>query len=348
MGGAISLGKGAGGVAPLEEPAIPARLLGTPQDALVERQLDPVEDEHPGQQVEPDQSDDGPGQRGHEPAEPTQQDGEDLGADDGQEHGFGRPGRAEERAAGAHHEQQQVAARDDLQEDGGLELILGQLDPGLPLRVTEPFHASELPALLWSDIFSSRPAPLNVSGPVGEGSDGLKGFLSAINDMAAPIDAFTRINAIEVFPQKDSITTVYKDELLEVTAIGVNHANKPTLAYKVAIENKSIAFGADQTLDSPGFIDFVKGADLLVLHLAISEEADKPFTNLHAKPSKVGTVAEESGIQRVVLSHLMKLDSTHVRAKEFSLFEISSNIKLVKENFKGEIIIAEDLECIAL
>jgi hypothetical protein len=44
----------------------------------------------------------------------------------------------------------------------------------------------------------------------------------------------------------------------------------------------------------------------------------------------------------------MKLNSTHVRAKEFSLFEISSNIKLVKENFKGEIIIAEDLECIAL
>jgi ribonuclease BN (tRNA processing enzyme) len=211
-----------------------------------------------------------------------------------------------------------------------------------------PDHASELPALLWSDIFSSRPTPLNVSGPVGEGSDGLKVFLSAINDMAAPIDAFTRINAIEVIPQKDSITTIYKDELLEVTAIGVNHANKPTLAYKVTIENKSIAFGADQTLDSPGFIDFVKGADLLVLHLAISEEADKPFTNLHAKPSKVGAVAEESGIQRVVLSHLMKLDSTHVRAKEFSLFEISSNIKLVKENFKGEIIIAEDLECIAL
>lgn len=211
-----------------------------------------------------------------------------------------------------------------------------------------PDHASELPVLLWSDIFSNRPTPLNVSGPVGEGSDGLKGFLSAVNDMAVPIDAFTRINAIEVISQKDSITTVYKDKLLEVTAIGVNHANKPTLAYKVTIDNKSIVFGADQTLDSPGFIDFAKEADLLVLHLAISEEADKPFTNLHAKPLKVGSVAQESGVQRLVLSHLMKLDSVHPRAREFSLSDINTNLKLVKDSFEGTIILAEDLACIGI
>jgi len=211
-----------------------------------------------------------------------------------------------------------------------------------------PDHASELPALLWSDIFTDRAAPLNVSGPAGEGSDGLKGFLLAVNDMSAPIDAFTRINAIDVLPQKDSITMVYKDNLLEVTAIGVNHANKPTLAYKVTIDNKSIVFGADQTLDTPGFIDFVKGADLLVLHLAISEAADKPFTNLHAKPSKVGSVAEESGIQYVVLSHLMKLDTTNKRANQFSLYDIDTTVRIVGSEFNGTIILADDLKCITL
>lgn len=211
-----------------------------------------------------------------------------------------------------------------------------------------PDHASELPALLWSDIFSNRSAQLNVSGPAGEGSDGLKGFLSAIHDMAAPIDAFTRINTIEVFPQKDSTAIIYKNDMFEVAAIGVNHANKPSLAYKVTMDDKSIVFGADQTLDSPGFIDFVKGADLLVLHLAISEVADKPFTNLHAKPSKVGTVAQKSEVQRVVLSHLMKLDSSHARAREFSLSDLNSNIELLKANFKGTIILAEDLACISL
>lgn len=211
-----------------------------------------------------------------------------------------------------------------------------------------PDHASELPALLWSDIFSNRSAPLNVSGPAGDGSDGLKGFLSAINDMAAPIDAFTRINAIEVFPKKDSLMTVYKDEIMEVAAIGVNHANKSSLAYSVTIGNKRIVFGGDQTLDSPAFIDFVKGSDLMVLHLAISEVAEKPFTNLHAKPGKVGEIAQESGIQRVVLSHLMKLDSSHARAREFSLSDLNSNIELVKANFNGTIILAEDLLCIPL
>ena len=211
-----------------------------------------------------------------------------------------------------------------------------------------PDHASELPALLWSDIFSNRSAQLNVSGPAGDGSEGLKGFLSAIHDMTAPIDAFTRINTIEVFPQKDSTAVIYKNDMFEVAAIGVNHANKPSLAYKVTIDNKSIVFGADQTLDSPAFIDFAKGADLLVLHLAISEVADKPFTNLHAKPGKVGKVAHESQVQRVVLSHLMKLDSSHARAREFSLSDLNSNIELVKANFKGTIILAEDLACISL
>ena len=39
-----------------------------------------------------------------------------------------------------------------------------------------PDHASELPALLWSDIFSNRSAQLNVSGPAGDGSDGCSGL----------------------------------------------------------------------------------------------------------------------------------------------------------------------------
>ncbi|MGB5229631.1 MAG: hypothetical protein WBN55_15290, partial [Eudoraea sp.] len=97
-----------------------------------------------------------------------------------------------------------------------------------------------------------------------------------------------------------------------------------------------------------GFINFAKGADLLVLHLAISEEADKPFTNLHAKPLKVGSMAQESGVQRLVLSHLMKLDSVHPRAREFSLSDINTNLKLVKDSFEGTIILAEDLACIGI
>jgi ribonuclease BN (tRNA processing enzyme) len=82
--------------------------------------------------------------------------------------------------------------------------------------------------------------------------------------------------------------------------------------------------------------------------LAISEEADKPFTNLHAKPSKVGAVAEESGIQRVVFSHLMKLDATDKRANQFSLYDINTTVRLVGSKFNGTVILAEDLACISL
>ena len=96
------------------------------RDPAVDRELDQVEHDHPDQHVDPDHQDDDPGQRGDEPAEAAHENGKDLCADDCQEQWPGRPGRAEEGAARAHHEEQQMAAGDDLQEDGGLDLLLGR------------------------------------------------------------------------------------------------------------------------------------------------------------------------------------------------------------------------------
>ena len=146
-----------------------------------------------------------------------------------------------------------------------------------------PDHASDLPAFLWTDLLSNRSMPLNVSGPSASGSDGLKGFLLAVNDMATPRDAFTRINAIDIEPRQDLPTDIYQDELMKVTAIGVNHGTKPTLAYKISFAEGSIAFGSDQTLDNPAFTEFIRDVDLVVLHFPISEQATEPFIYLHVK-----------------------------------------------------------------
>lgn len=208
-----------------------------------------------------------------------------------------------------------------------------------------PDHASDLPALLWSDFYNTRSSPLVVSGPSGEGAAGLKGFLNVLNKMIYPTNAFSRVSQVEVEPDKDSPINIYKDSEVEVTAIGVNHLVLPTLAYKVKINNISIGFGSDQLLDNPAFTKFVQGVDILVLHLAVSEDADA-VSNIHAKPSVVGKIAHEAGVSTLVLSHFIKLDPSNKFSNWFSLHDLGKNLSFVKKHYTGNVILAEDLQCI--
>lgn len=208
-----------------------------------------------------------------------------------------------------------------------------------------PDHASELPAFLWSDLYSGRKSPLVVSGPSGKGSAGLTGFLTAISDMAGSSDVFSRIKTVEVQPRKNSQIDIYKDGVIAVTAIGVNHLDMPTLAYRINIDGVSIGYGADQTLDNPAFVKLVQGVDILLLHFPVSEEATFP-AQLHAKPSVVGKVAQEANVPVLVLSHFMKLDPEKKYARDLSLSNLDSNLARVRESFSGAVILAEDLQCI--
>ena len=138
---------------------------------------------------------------------------------------------------------------------------------------------------------------------------------------------------------------IYSDEDIKMTAIGVDHYNMPTLAYRVDIGEISIGYGADQTLRTEEFTDFMKGVDVLILHLAVSESAEFP-AYLHAIPSIVGVTAQDIGARTLVLSHFIKLDSSKVLASDMSLSDLNANLALVKQEYSGTIILAEDLQCI--
>lgn len=208
-----------------------------------------------------------------------------------------------------------------------------------------PDHASELPAFLWSDLYSSRKTPLIVTGPSGKGSSGLTGFLTAITDMVNGSDVFTRVNSIEVTPQKNNPSVIHKDDVVEVLGIGVNHYKSPTIAYRFNIGDVSIGYGADQTLDNPEFIKLVQGVDVLILHLPVAENATFPAL-LHAKPSVVGKAAQKTEAPVLVLSHFMKLDTKKQFASELSLSDLNSNLERVKKYYSGTVILADDLQCI--
>jgi ribonuclease BN (tRNA processing enzyme) len=59
---------------------------------------------------------------------------------------------------------------------------------------------------------------------------------------------------------------------------------------------------------------------------------------LHAPPGVIGSIAQEAGVDTLVLSHLMAR----------SLKNLDKNVEIVKANYDGHVFVANDLDCITL
>jgi len=122
---------------------------------------------------------------------------------------------------------------------------------------------------------------------------------------------------------------VYQGQGLTVTALGIPHANMPTLAYRVETSAGSVVFSSDQNGTNPRFVDFARKANVLVMHLAIAAGATSP---LHAAPAVVGRIAQEAGVGRLIVSHI-------------GLFDLDVAIADLKKNYTGPLTVGADLQC---
>ena len=100
------------------------------------------------------------------------------------------------------------------------------------------------------------------------------------------------------------------------TALGFRHGDLPTLAYRVQTRDVSVVFSSDQTGTDPRFVEFAKGANVLVMHLNIATGATSP---VHASPAVVGRVAQDAGVARLIVSHIgqFDLDAAIAELKKF-------------------------------
>ena len=208
-------------------------------------------------------------------------------------------------------------------------------------------HVADLPALVKAGYFSDRTDPLPISGPSGAGEfPGLTDFLRA--EFASPHGAFAylsgaldgtggqfKLEPVEVAVTRDSPMPVLQSPGLTVLAAPVTHGPVPALGYLVRISGRSIAFSGDQNGDNPVFWKMIQGADLLVMHLAVSEHPDPVAASLHAIPSVIGKHAQAAHIKHLVLSHLMAR----------SLKTLPENLRIIRHYYKGQISVARDLEC---
>ena len=180
-----------------------------------------------------------------------------------------------------------------------------------------PDHVSDLPALLWGDF--ARTTPLPIAGPSGNADvPAFRTFLQQLFDQQSGVfrmlgatlggtgrGAPLEITVLDTGSPRSS--TVLERDGLVVTAFGVPHGNIPTLAYRVKVGDRAIVFGTDQTGTDPRFVEFARGADLLILHMTVGVGVKSP---LHAAPDVVGQVARDAKPARLILSHWIRAIST--------------------------------------
>src|SRR5215469_2787695 len=205
----------------------------------------------------------------------------------------------------------QARMLDDL--GGGSYLRFGQSQAKvsdlalLAISHLHPDHVSDLPAFLWLS-HQLRKEPLPIVGPSGNSVAGPTGndvapdfptFLARLFDekngafqvLGATLGAArgngVRLDVSVVDAAKAEPSLILKEPDLTVTALGIPHANMPTLAYRAETRDGSVVFSSDQNGTNPKFVDFARKANVMIMHLAIAAGATSP---LHAAPAVVGRI----------------------------------------------------------
>jgi ribonuclease BN (tRNA processing enzyme) len=221
-----------------------------------------------------------------------------------------------------------------------------------------PDHVSDLPAFLWlSHLLRKEPLPIvgpsgnPVTGSTDLARGGLPGndvgpdfptFLSRLFDekngafqaLAATLGAAkgngVRLDVSVVDVAKTAPSVVFNGPDLAVTALGIPHANMPTLAYRAETAAGSIVFSSDQNGTNPKFVDFARNANVLIMHLTIG--AGAASTTLHAAPAVVGRIAQQAGVGHLILSHI-------------GLFDLEAAIGEIRQSYTGPLAVGADLQC---
>ena len=202
-----------------------------------------------------------------------------------------------------------------------------------------PDHSSDLPGVLWSGR-NTRNDTLPIAGPSGnDAAPALNDFLTRLFDpksgswevlssVVAPGPG-VKLDPRVVDVTRQEPTTVYDRDGVKVSAMGIPHGNLPTVAYRVETQGVTVVLSSDQNGTNPRFPDFAKGADILLMHLAIGVNAKNPN---QALPAVVGSVAQSANPKRLVLSHIGN-------------FDLDAAVTDVKKNYSGPLTIGADLQC---
>ena len=209
-------------------------------------------------------------------------------------------------------------------------------------------HVSDLPVFVKASFFSQRDQNLNLYGP--SGNDILPGFDSFIDSLFNRQTGAYRYMGSFFDPQAKTAFTFVPHTLsienkqiqtiddlpgITLSAIPVMHGLLPALAWRVDLKDKSITISGDMNGRTNHLVKLADKSDILIAHTAINEQTKGAGGFLHMKPSKIGQIATQAGVKKLILSHFMNRSSG--RDDEIR--------RQINEQYSGQLEFATDLSC---
>lgn len=209
-------------------------------------------------------------------------------------------------------------------------------------------HVSDLAPILKGGYFLKEKETINIAGPESGGvfpsmtqyfnalfkkEDGAYAYLNGLYNATDGLQLASHVKDISYTATEPQL--VYQDDEMKVTALGIPHGDVPCLAFRIETAKGTIVVSADQNGSNTAFAGFAKGADMLVMPLAIDEDTDETSKFIHAAPDVVGKVAAEINPKVLVLNHFM---GKGLRLKDQS-------IDIVKQYYHGPVYSSRDLSC---
>ena len=211
-------------------------------------------------------------------------------------------------------------------------------------------HSADFIAYIKGGFFTDRQADLFVYGPSGDTfvvsaeqfverllslEQGLYPYLSPFIDKEQGNSYFKiKTKTIAWSYKERDVKLIYQDENFTIKTVSVHHGPFPALAYRIETAGCVLSFSGDMSGRLHTLMDLIQDSDLFVAHNAITEDATGVPQLLHMKPRYIGKVAHQAKVKKLLLTHLM----------EQSLKRKADTLKLIKENYQGDIIFANDLD----
>jgi ribonuclease BN (tRNA processing enzyme) len=209
-------------------------------------------------------------------------------------------------------------------------------------------HSADLPYLIKASFFTPRDRDLPIYGPSGNqlmpattdfvGSlFNSQGAFRYLADYLDGSESF-RLLPYNIKASGKTRRSVLKTSDYRIDSVPVHHGPIPALAWRVEMAGHVMVFSGDMNNDYNTLAELAAGADLLVAHHAIAEQAGKVARNLHMPPSVIGQIATRAKVKHLLLSHRMQRTMGH---------EVETK-QLIVQHYRGPMDFAEDLQCIKM
>lgn len=206
---------------------------------------------------------------------------------------------------------------------GELELDLEKVDTVL-LTHLHIDHSSDLPAFFNARALTSDgPISYRVFGPNGSPEGGPEGsglfpktsrFIDLLVGTGGAFAYQETFGVRESFSVRDLATSldsprtkIVDEDGLVVEEIATHHGDCPSVAYRISYKGVVVVFSGDMDASAlPNLVQLAKNADLLIFNCAVLDPPGSPslLYDLHTPPRKIGQAARESGVRKLLLSHL--------------------------------------------